>query len=185
LKGKKITNTKLPWQLILILGVAGLYYPLAQAQVNNVTVALQVNASQTGMDVTTRGKCANNNHNGCIDVPANKKVRIQFVLNGNKKCNGGEWKLSGVYLGGKNSPNKTGTWGGLDSEVQSDFSVANASTGRLNPDSGSNKQKIVIFNANQHAYDIWYKVTAVCASESGVVMGTIETDPRIKNGGTQ
>jgi len=177
-------NIKFLTQIIVVIALAGLY-PVAQAQVSNVTVALQVNAAQTGMDVTTRGSCANNNHRGCVDVPANKKVRIQFILNGNRQCNGGSWNLSGVYLGGKNSAHKTGSWGNLDSEVQSDFSVANASTGLLNPDSGSNSQKIIIFDANRYAYDIWYKVTASCISANGSSMGTIETDPRIKNGGTQ
>lgn len=177
-------NIKSLMQLTLIVVLAG-WYPAAHAQVKNMTVALQVNAAQNGMDVTTRGSCARKNHNGCVDVPVKKKARIQFILNGNRKCNGGTWNLSGVYLGGKNSPEKTGSWGNLDSEVQSDFSVANASTGLLNPDSGSNKQKIVIFDANKHAYDIWYKVTADCVNDSnGSIMNTINTDPRIKNGGT-
>jgi hypothetical protein len=178
---EKLKCTKYLLQLPVILVLAG-FYPVAEAQVNNVTVSLQVNASQNGMDVTTRGSCGSNNHHGCVEVPVHKKARIQFILNGNRQCNGGSWNLSGVYLGGKNSPQKTGSWGNLDSQVQQDFSVANASTGLLNPDSGSSSQKIVIFDANNHAYDIWYKVTAVCSSGSG---SPIETDPRIKNHGTQ
>ncbi len=177
-------NMKTLLQLSLILAVMVLS-PLAKAQVMNQTVALQVNADQSVLGVTTRGGCAKNNHKGCIDVPVKKQVRIQFVLNGNRNCMGGRWNLSGVYLGGKNSPDKPGTWGNLDAEVQEDFNVANASTGRLNHDSGSNKQKIVIFDANRHAYDIWYKVTAECNDDDGVTMATLETDPRIKNGGTQ
>jgi len=181
----KIKNIKFLMQLTTILAAAS-FVLVAEAQVSNVTVSLQVNAAQNGMDVTTRGGCASSNHNGCVEVPVNKKVRMQFVLNGNRQCNGGQWNLSAVYLGGKNSAAKPGSWGGLDSEVQGDFNVANASTGLLNPDSGSNKQKIVIYDANNHAYDIWYKVTAVCTSNSGSTMGLpIETDPRIRNGGTQ
>lgn len=177
--------TKLFLQLSLFLTMTA-FYPAVQAQVNNMTVALQVNASQTGMDVTTRGKCGNNNHNGCLNVPVNTKARINFVLNGNRQCNGGSWNLSGVYLGGKNSPYKTGSWGNLDAQVQADFKVANAASGRLNPESGSSSQSITIFNANNYAYEIWYKVTADCVNpQTGQVMTTIETDPRIKNGGTQ
>lgn len=171
-------------QLSIVLTAAG-FCQAAQAQVKNVTVALQVNTAQTGMDVTTRGSCGSKNHNGCIDVPVNKKVRIQFVLNGNRQCDGGRWNLSAVYLGGKNSLDKPGSWGNLDFDVQDDFDVANTSTGLLNPDAGSNSQKIVIFDANKHSYDIWYKVTATCMSDSGSAMGSIETDPRIRNGGTQ
>lgn len=180
----KTKNIKYLLHLAVILALWGVH-PAAEAWVKNMTVYLKVNADQTGMDVTTRGKCAKKNHKGCLDVPARRQARLQFKLKGNRQCDGGSWNLSGVYLGGKNSLEKTGLWGNLDMEVQEDFNVADASTGLLNADSGSSKTKIVIFNENKYAYDIWYKVTATCVSESGSSMGTIETDPRIKNGGTQ
>ena len=63
--------------------------------------------------------------------------------------------------------------------------MADAASGQLNGESGSNDQSIVIFDANTHEYDIWYKVTAVCVDGSGSVVDTVETDPRIKNGGTE
>ncbi len=180
------TKTRL-LQLVALLAVTG-FYSLAQAQVDNVPIQLALDSGQTRLDVTTRGNCSANNHNGCVVVHQGKQARINFSLVGNKQCNragDGAWELGEVYLGGKNSPNKPGYWGNLDSEVQADFNVADAASGRLNGESGSNDQSIVIFDSNNYEYDIWYKVTAVCVDGSGSVIDTVETDPRIKNGGSQ
>lgn len=180
-------NTGFLLQLPVVLALVG-FNPVAEAQVDNFTVALQVNAAQTELDVTSRGRCSNNNHNGCLDIPKHKTAKIKFPLNGNRQCNrsgGGMWNLDEVYLGGKGSLSKPTTWGTLDTEVQLDFDVADAATGLLNKASGSSDQKIVITDDNKYAYDIWDKVTAICVDEGGSTIATIETDPRIKNGGTQ
>ena len=174
-------------QLAAVLAVAG-FCSLAQAQVDNITVQLSLDGGQNMLNVTTRGNCSDNNHNGCVSVHPGRQARINFSLVGNKQCNrvgNGSWELGDVYLGGKNSQGKPGYWGNLDGEVQADFNVADAASGRLNGESGSNDQSIVIFDGNNYEYDIWYKVTAVCVDASGSVVATVETDPRIKNGGTE
>jgi hypothetical protein len=174
-------------QLCVVMLAFG-FYSVAQAQIDNVNVQLRLNAAQTGLDVKTTGQCSNNNHNGCFEVGKGKTARINFTLVGDKKCNkaaGASWELGDVYLGGKGSSSKPSGWGGLDGLVQADFNVANASSGKLNKESDSNKNSIVISdnNASPGGYDIWYKVTAVCVDGSGNSAGTVETDPRIKNGG--
>lgn len=174
-------------QLSVVLAVTG-FCSMAHAQVENVPVQLALDNGQTMLNVTTRGNCSDDNHNGCVAVHRGRQARINFSLVGNKQCNrvgGGTWELGEVYLGGKNSPGKPGYWGGLDGEVQDDFNVADAASGRLNGESGSNNQSIVIFDSNNHEYDIWYKVTAVCVDGNGSIFDTVETDPRIKNEGLE
>jgi hypothetical protein len=120
-------------------------------------------------------------------VGRNRKARIDFSFIGDRRCNlqqGARWNLDEVYLGGKNSANKPLSWGNLDADVQADFNVADATSGLLNKESGSNDQSIIIFDDNNYAYDIWYLVTAVCVAENGRRLAVIESDPRIKNGGT-
>ncbi len=172
-------------QLLVVLVAIG-FYSVAQAQVVNVNVQLQLNSAQTGLDVTTRGQCSDNNHNGCFEVGKGKKARINFTLVGNRQCNkasGASWEVGEVYLGGKGSSSKPGSWGGLDAQVQADFNVADAASGRLNKESGSSKNSIVIKDDNHNAYNIWYKVTAKCVDGGGNSLGEVETDPRIRNGG--
>ena len=174
-------------QLLVVLAAIG-FYPVAQAQMVNVNVQMQLDSAQRKLEVTTMGQCSSHNHNGCIDVKKGTQARINFSFVGNKQCNrsgGVSWEIGEVYLGGKGSLSKSGNWGGLDDQVQADFSVADAASGRLNKGAGSNKQSIVITNNNYKAYDIWYKVTAICVNESGSTVAVVETDPRIKNGGLE
>ena len=174
------------FQLLVVLVAIG-FYSMAQAQLVNVNVQVQLDGDQKKLEVTTRGQCSNDNHNGCIHVRKGTQARINFSFVGNPQCNrpgGVSWEIGEVYLGGKGSMSKPGGWGGLDAQVQADFSVADAASGRLNKGAGSNKRSIVISNNNKNAYDIWYKVTAVCVNDSGSTVGVpAETDPRIKNGG--
>lgn len=173
-------------QLLVVLVAIG-FYSMAQAQLVNVNVQVQLDDDQNKLEVTTRGQCSNNNHKGCIHVKQGKQARINFSFGGSPQCNrpgGVSWEIGEVYLGGKDSMSKPDSWGGLDAQVQADFSVADAESGRLNKGAGSNKRSIVISNNNNKAYDIWYKVTAVCVNGSGSTVGVpAETDPRIKNGG--
>ena len=172
-------------QLLVVLAAIG-FYSVAQAQRTNITVQLELNGNQKKLEVTTRGQCSNNNHNGCIVVRQGTQARINFSFVGKKQCKlpgGVSWKVGEVFLGGKGSLSKPGRWGGLDEQVQADFNVADAASGLLNKESGSNDQSIVIFDDNHNKYDIWYKVTAVCVNGDGSVIDTVETDPRIKNEG--
>ena len=178
------TRTKLLFQLATLFAVMGASAPVMA--VSSYTVQLKINDDQTMLEATTRGRCARNDQKGCLRVKKNRTARFNFVLKGDTSCNrpgGYRWNLGGVYLGGKGSETKTGTWGSLDTEVQEDFSVANAASGLLNKASGSNQGKIVITDQNQHKYDIWYKVTANCVDMSGQTIATIEMDPRIENDG--
>ena len=176
----------------LVLIAAFGFYSMAHAQRVNHPVELRLNGSQTVLEATTRGKCRTNNHPGCIEVEQNTQARFNFSLAGNKSCSlpgGSSWILGEVYLGGKGSMSKPNSWGGFesDAEVQADFNFSNASAGQLVKESGSNQNSIVIFdeNVSPNGYDIWYKVTALCVDDSGGVVGMVEMDPRVKNGGSQ
>ena len=174
------------FQLLVVLVAFG-FYSMAQAQLVNVNVQVQLDGDQNKLEVTTKGQCSDNNHKGCIHVKKGTQARVNFSFVKNTQCKragGVSWEIGEVYLGGKGSMSKPGSWGDLDAQVQADFSVADAASGRLNKGAGSNKQSIVIMNNNKNAYDIWYKVTAVCVDGSGSTVGVpAETDPRIKNGG--
>ena len=174
------------FQLLVALVAIG-FYSMVHAQLVNVNVQVQLDGNQDKLEVTTKGQCSNNNHKGCIHVRKGTQARINFSFVRNTQCNrpgGVSWEIGEVYLGGKDSMSKPGSWGGLDAQVQADFSVADAASGRLNKGAGSNTQSIVISNNNNNAYDIWYKITAVCVDGSGSTVGMpAEMDPRIKNGG--
>jgi len=180
------TKKRVLLQLAMLIVATG-FYSVTQAQVDNITVQLALDANQTKLLATTVGSCQKANHKGCVNVKKDRKARIHYVLKGNTNCNkpgGKKWKLGDVYLGGKNSANKPGVWGNLDQEVRADFNVADAASGRLNGEAGSNDQQIIISDQNKYKYDIWYKVTANCVDSDGKVKATIETDPRIENDGT-
>ena len=162
----------------------------AQAQVEMFKVQLDLDVNQTKLIANSVGRCSSDNHPGCIEVGHKKTAKIDFVFIEDKKCNrtdGARWELSEVYLGGKDSSEKpkSNKWGNLDAEIEADFNVADLVSGLLNEESGSNAQKIIISDENNYAYDIWYKVTADCVNDSGSVLATIETDPRLRNGGSQ
>lgn len=175
---------------ILVLIVAFGFYSMAHAQRVNHPVELRLNESQTKLEATDRGKCSSNNHPGCIEVAPNTQARFNFSLVGNRSCSlpgGSSWILGEVYLGGKGSASEPNRWGGFqnDAEVQADFNFSNASAGQLVKEAGSNPGSIVIFddNVSPNGYDIWYKVTAECVDSNGDVVGTVDMDPRVKNGG--
>lgn len=191
MKNHGVKNRLVP--LLVIITAIG-FYSTAQAQRVNHPVQMQLDAAQTVLDVTTRGRCAQDNHPGCIEVAHGTQGRLQFTLMGSNanQCNlpgGSHWEAGDVYLGGKGSTTKPNSWGGFqnDHEVQADFNFADAATGLLNEEAGSNQNSIVIFddNVSPNGYDIWYKVTVVCVDNGGNIIGEVEMDPRIKNGGTQ
>ena len=162
---------------LLVLAFAIGFYTNAHAQRVNHNVELRVNEANGVLDVTTRGNCGNANHPGCIDVARGTTARFNFSFVGNRACSqapDSTWVAGEVYLGGKGSADKPGSWGGFenDTEVQADFSFADASTGRLAKDAGSNQNSIVILNDNNSAngYDIWYTVTADCVDGDGNVL---------------
>jgi len=176
-------------QLLVVL-TAMACFSMAQAARVNHNVEVRLNDGHTALDVETKGKCANDNHNGCIDVAQGTQARFDFSFAGWKSCklpDGKRWELGGVYLGGKNSATKPTSWGGFqhDVDVRADFNFADEASGLLNKEDGSNRNSIVIFDNNNspNGYSIWYKVTAVCVDKDGKVLDTVETDPRIKNGG--
>lgn len=176
-------------QLLVVLIAIG-FCSMAQAQRGNHPVEVRLNQGHTGLDVDTKGQCTENNHNGCSVVKPGKQTKFHFSFAGWKSCKlpgGKRWELGEVYLGGKNSATKPTSWGGFqnDPQVKIDFNFADEATGRLHKESGSNRNSIVVFDNNNSVggYDIWYKVTAVCVDSGGNVLSTIETDPRIENGG--
>lgn len=183
MKKSRVTSSLI--QLIAVLAAIG-FYSIAQAQVENINVQMRINDTQTTLDITTTGKCGNNNHNGCIEVKKGKQARINYTLVGDKNCNkaeGAKWVMGDVYLGGKGSAGKPTRWGDLRYQVKEDFNVVSVTSGRLKSEPGSNKNSLVIMDKNQHAYEIWYKVTAYCIDRDGNSIGKLESDPRIKNGG--
>jgi hypothetical protein len=180
-------------QFLIVLTAIG-FYSMAQAQRVNHPVQLRLNEAQTVVEIETVGKCANDNHNGCIEVAHGTQGRLNFTLVGNNanQCNrpdGKKWEIGEAYLGGKGSLTKPDSWGGFqnDSKVKADFNFVNATTGQLKKESGSNSNSIVIFDENMALewYNIWYKVTIVCVDSDGNTVGELVADPRIKNGGRQ
>ena len=171
-------------KLAFAMAFAGLFV-VSDAWARVFTVKLKPDSSQTELIATTAGTCINNNHKGCIRVKLGQNADINFILTeGNKSCNLGEgatWELSAVYLGGKDSASKPGSWGGLDSEIQEDFDVADAASGLLNHANGSNARHIKITDENNYKYDVWYTVVATCKATNGASLGEIEIDPRLSN----
>lgn len=176
---------------LLVVMITITFCSVAQAARVNFPIDVALNDDHTALEVETNGRCANNNHKGCVEVAQGTQARLDFSFTGWKSCSlpdGRRWELGDVYLGGKNSATKPTSWGGFqnDYEVITDFNFADEATGRLNKEDGSNRNSIVIFDNNNSrtgGYDIWYKLTAVCVDRDGNVLETIETDPRIKNGG--
>lgn len=149
-------------------------------------VDLRIDSSPAELVASSRGTCRNNNHPGCVQTDKYQSGDINFNLKGDKKCDmadGADWSLTGVYLGGKDSLSKPASMGNLDAEVQADFDVADASSGLLNYQNGSNPQHIRISNQNSNSYSIWYTVVASCVDRDGNVLGTLQMDPRVKNTG--
>ena len=174
--------------IIAVLGISSSAY----AQRVNHTVDLRLDEAQTMLEAETRGSCSRNNHPGCIAVARGTQGRLNFNLTGNKVCqmqSGASWEVGEVYLGGKNSESKPGSWGGFgnDAEVQADFNFSDPATGELVAEAGSNENSFVILDENlsEGGYDIWYTVTAHCVDGGGNILATVELDPRIENGGTQ
>ena len=128
---------------------------------------------------------------GCIKLKKNEKSEIYFHLKGTTKCtleSGTDWNLNAVYLGGFNKSSKpTGGFGftsdaNLD-KVNKDFNGVNKMSGLVTPVDKKDK-KITINDNNEHKYNVWYKVEAICEREDGKPAHTTSFDPRIKNGGT-
>jgi hypothetical protein len=185
-------QTKIRMMQLLVVLTATACFSMAQAQRVNHPAQLRLNEAQTVVEIETVGKCANDNHNGCIEVAQGTQGILKFTLVGNNanQCNrpgGKKWEIGEAYLGGKSSLTKPGSWGGFqnDSEVKADFNFVNATTGQLKKESGSNSNSIVIFDENMALewYNIWYKVTIVCVDSDGNTVGELVADPRIKNGG--
>jgi len=162
----QVTGLKTFLQLAAVLSVVG-FHSIAQAA---IVVDLEVNASQTKLEATTRGNCSQNNTNGCVRVSGNQNINFNL---GNYSCaSGGSWSLSQVFLG--NSKNSRGS---ISTVAASDFN-ADQSSGLVSPAGNPNTNHIQIRDNNTQAYDIWYTVTATCGSS------TIELDPRIENDGS-
>lgn len=146
------------------------------AQMRPVTVQFSVDTSETALEIDTPSQCRSGGDNGCVEALPGERIRIQLVLGSNETCSsGGTWGLSEVYLGGEDSPGKPSSWGNLN-KATADFDV-DPVTGLVTPENGSNRNQIKFSNQNSQAYDVWYKVTATCGSR------TIESDPRVRNGG--
>ena len=179
------TTNRKAFAITVAIAAAGLLFA-SEASAEKISVSLKINEGQTALEVSSRGNCSNHNHKGCVQVTKYKPADIHFNLNSDKKCNmadDAQWELTQVYLGGKNSETKPLSWGNLDAEVATDFDVADAASGLLNVQNGSNPQNIRVSNKNTKAYSVWYTVVASCMDRDGNVMGTLEVDPRVKNTG--
>lgn len=189
MKNQRVTKRLM--QFLIVLAAIG-FYSVAQAQRVNHPVQLRLDNTQTVVEFKTVGKCANNNHNGCIEVKQGTQGRLKFTLvaDNTSQCKlpgGKKWEIGEAYLGGKGSLTKPNSWGGFqnDSEVKADFNFVDPATGLLKKEAGSNANSIVIFDENMALewYNIWYKLTIVCVDSAGETVGELVADPRIKNGG--
>jgi hypothetical protein len=134
---------------------------------------------------------------GCIEFKRKeKKSDIIFQLKGDTKCrldSGTDWKLNAVYLGGFNSSSKPSKDDfGFDNtpdpdyeKVNSDFGIANRTSGLVTSVKGPDKKKITINDKNKSKFNVWYKIEAICEREDGKPAHTRSSDPRVKNGGTE
>lgn len=177
-------------QLALSLMVAGTC-SVALAD-SHYFIQMNVNNAESELTITTdrgdAGGCKLGARKGCIRANKGEDVKFSLLLSGNSNCSLGErskWKLGDVMLGGKNSSRKPQTWGGFENETQvtSDFDFADKATGVLNLASAKSDRRITIHNKNQHAYEVWYLVTADCVDKNGAVLKTISVDPRVINEG--
>jgi len=84
------------FQLLVALVAIG-FYSMAQAQLVNVNVQVQLNGDQDKLEVTTMGQCGNNNHNGCIHVRKRDAGKNQFfvcekhAMQQARRCELGNW----------------------------------------------------------------------------------------------
>jgi len=173
----------------------------AQAVTQNYVVNLEVDSTQTKLEIKTDtsqlGNCNNirkaplftippDIKNGCTHVSEGDRANINIQLTGNPHCSDGRWELEGVYLGGYNSAAKPDDWGDLPPVVVNDFSADQVSgkVGTRVPNQPNPKRHIRVEDNPTASYFIWYKVVAECKNNAGdVTDGPIETDPRIKNDG--
>lgn len=157
-------------------------------------VQMKLNAQESGLEITTHkfdaGCSGFGKKKGCITAhKGDKNLKFSFLLAGKTKCtrpDGDHWKLSQVSLGGKGSSSKPNTWGGFasDTEVTHDFDFSDPVTGVLNPAGPSNDRQITISDKNDYAYEVWYKVEAICVDVKDAPVGSpINADPRIINEG--
>jgi hypothetical protein len=170
-----------------------LAFAVGSVQAKTFDVTLKVDTAKQTLEVSdapTKHGCSQSNaKKGCLKIGKKKKGDIGFALESKVTCganNEGVWELTEVYLGGKNEPDKPGTWGNLDAEVQKDFAVANYSTGRLTLRSRSRSgQSMRIYDQNKSrtTYWIYYKVEAMCFENNIQIAGPIVSDPRIVNEG--
>ena len=196
MKTRRISNLIIGSKLILALLFA---FAVANVQAGTklFELELEVSSDQKTLEIVdspTKHDCAPGAKKGCLRVNKHDNGDIEFKLKSKVKCgedNKGTWKLTSVYLGGKNHPDKplTGTspvdWGNLDADVEKDFQVANSSTGLLTLRNPGPAQKIRIFDSNQSksGYFIYYKVVAMCKDGDKDLDGPIVSDPRIENEG--
>lgn len=156
---------------------------MAVAQGNAVNlVLLRVNDSGTALDYnsdgSSHGRCAGSSEPGCVRVSGDGTITFRLVSARN--CSGADkWTLSGVQLGGVNSPAKPGpgSFGGLTPAAASDFD-ANQSSGWVQT-SAAPGGGIKMIDANGSLYTIWYRVRASCPDGKHIWF-----DPRIENDGT-
>jgi hypothetical protein len=188
----KIKSISVTTRLVILLFLAIGLNATALAQVKVVNVQVSVNGAQDGLDVNTPADCPNTvgAGKGCSVADKGKHQRINVHLVGNRQCtyelndaeHTGRWELYEAHLGGKDSAAKPGAWGGLDAEVLADFN-AEAASGKVIP-WDQNDSLITFLNYNNHAYDIWWKVSARCMDGGNAYGAAIETDPRVRNKGT-
>ena len=169
---------------LMVAMVLFVFSSAVQAQYDPVTVFVVVSDDEKKLEITTPSQCTSGTGNGkgCVEAAHGKKIQIQIVfpVAGAACSQGGNWGLKEFYLGGEDAANKPTTWGNLVKAVK-DFDVLNKDSGLVNPEPGSTAREMRIRDENTQKYVVWYKVTANC---SGANPEVIETDPRIRNGGT-
>jgi hypothetical protein len=131
---------------------------------------------------------------GCIELAKNEKSDIYIHLKGDTKCtleSGTTWKLNAVYLGGFDSGSKpAGAFGFVNTSaanfdrVNKDFNGVNKTSGLVTPFEKKDK-RITIKDNNDHKYNVWYKIEAICEREDGKPAHITSFDPRVKNGGME
>ncbi|MGB5290855.1 MAG: hypothetical protein WBN41_05345 [Lysobacterales bacterium] len=178
-----------------LLTICGLAISISVSAKNPKEVSFEIENSKLEVksNKTENGCKYFGSKRGCIKLDKGEKSEIYFHLKGNLDCSlesGTKWALNAVYLGGFNSSAKPRENAyGFDSISQANFDKVNADFNIVNRTSGlvanvdKSDKKITINDLNQHEYEVWYKVEAICPREDGGTPWTASYDPRVKNGG--
>ena len=182
-----ITINSRNWALFAVLLGALFFSTVAIAAPIKVELAVVTTAGVSELKVTDNEKPCDGgpDTSNCIEVAEGKKPFIIFNLP--KACGDDtddpKYKLRNLRISliNKEWPTKADP---LNAKVAADFN-ADPESGNINFDRGDNKKtnkKLKFKDKNQHAYTVFYEITAIHCDESSDA-DNLHLDPEIRNKG--